>query len=68
MVSIAPKLSKTLVDILLTNISDVQSLSFDAGHMGPIDEAQTIQFAIADFINAQKKSPSISLGKTIRET
>lgn len=52
----SPKLSKTIVDTLLTNISNVQSLSFDAGHMGPIDEAQTIQFAIADFIKAQKKA------------
>lgn len=52
----SPHLSKALVDILLSNISHAQLLSFQAGHMGPIDEAGTIQPEIAQFIFEQKKA------------
>ncbi|WP_083690135.1 alpha/beta fold hydrolase [Colwellia sp. UCD-KL20] len=46
----SPQLSKTLAALIVTSLDNVKEVSFEAGHMGPVSHASTIQPKIAEFI------------------
>lgn len=46
----SPQLSKTLSDIIVSSLNNVELVKFDTGHMGPIISADIIQPKIAEFI------------------
>lgn len=46
----SPQLSKTLATLIVTSLDNVEEVSFEAGHMGPISHASIIQPKISEFI------------------
>lgn len=51
----SPQLSKTLADIIVSSLNNVELINFNTGHMGPISRADIVQPNIAEFIKSNNR-------------